>query len=640
MNRKRSIISLLLIFVIVAGCFVFVPPEKVEAATAYPGKDASFFTYMISKPSDRIKVTASLNQWFNTWKDGNRYPFRGIEYEDRSPYGAAQCWAYADNLLRAIVDDNLVDGENIEHVYLTSVKFNRDNFKKYFMDTPPGTHLRIKDRHSISLLRVGEETVKGKKEIYVYWTDCNWDHKNTIGYYRDTLDGFLNTYINNYYYTQLYISFYKKPKTYASTHNPARHYTLKFDANGGTGSIKSMKLQYGVRFNYPINSFKREGAKFLGWNLYRSSDSKWLYVDSDGRRDHWFKEGSQYNGYTKKLIKSGESDFAEGSYVDKDTVTAYSVWEHVQLPTKVWTRLSGGNRYSTMKSIIDTGFTKTGGTVILSSGETYKDALSASALAGLSNSPIVLTEKDRLNETTIAVLKRLKPKKVIVTGGTAAISEGVFDEVKKVTGVEPNRVYGTNAAETSAKLALEGKGKWKGGLAFISTTSNYKDALSAAPISYALGYPILLAQNGTDVTEPVLSALKTLGIKNVIILGGTMAVSSNVDSQLVNAGIKIKKRLAGSNAIATSRMIGEWGLSKGMLMNNVGIASSLNFPDALAGATLCGKNKAVILLADDSNNSNADFIKSKKAYIKRGYVFGGAAAVGLETFNKLTIATR
>ena len=638
MKRKNSFISLLLIFFIVAGCFIFVPAEKVDAATAYPGKSASFFTYNIKSTTDKTRVNKSLNQWFNTWKDGNRYPYRGSEYEDRSPYGAAQCWAYADNLLRAIVGDNLVAGKNITEGTL-NVEFNKDNILKYFKDTPPGTHLRIRKRHSISLLRVAEETVGGKKTIYVYWTDCNWDHHNTIGYYRDTIDGFVNTYTNNYWWTKIYISFYKKPKTYASTNNPARYYTLKFDANGGTGKMKDLKLQYGVRFNYPSNAFTRQDAKFVGWNLKRVSDGKWLYVNAYGEKDHWFTEGEQYKGYTKKLITSGMSDFAEGSYIDNDTVIAYSQWEHIKLPSKVWYRLEGENRYSTMKAVVEYGFKKTKGTVILSSGETYKDALSTSALAGLYNAPIVLTYKDQLSVSAKEVLQKLQPKKIIVTGGEMAVAEKVLTEVKAVTGVTPERIAGADAAETSAKLALEGKGKWKDGLAFISTTSNFKDALSAAPIAYAKGYPILLARNGQEITEPVLSALKTLGIKNVIILGGPVAVSSNVDSQLMNAGIKIKKRIAGPNAIATSEMIAAWGLSNGMVINNVGIASSLNFPDALAGAALCGKNKSVILLADDSNNSNVAFIKSKASSVKKGFVFGGLSAVGQETFNKLVRAT-
>ena len=72
-----------------------------------------------------------------------------------------------------------------------------------------------------------------------------------------------------------------------------------------------------------------------------------------------------------------------------------------------------------------------------------------------------------------------------------------------------------------------------------------------------------------------------------------------------------------------------------MSANKMGVATSQNFPDALAGAAFCGKNKSVLVLADDNANLNATFPKVYKTKVNQGYVFGGEMAVGKKTMTTL-----
>ena len=88
------------------------------------------------------------------------------------------------------------------------------------------------------------------------------------------------------------------------------------------------------------------------------------------------------------------------------------------------------------------------------------------------------------------------------------------------------------------------------------------------------------------------------------------------------------------NSISQSA-IAKWGIQNGLSANNMGVATSQNYPDALAGAALCGYNKSVLVLADDKAMTNASFPKAYKSVIKRGYVFGGEFAVGKKTFDQL-----
>ena len=43
-------------------------------------------------------------------------------------------------------------------------------------------------------------------------------------------------------------------------------YTIKFNANGGTGTMADQQKTYGVKTKAPTNKFKRKGYKFVGWN--------------------------------------------------------------------------------------------------------------------------------------------------------------------------------------------------------------------------------------------------------------------------------------------------------------------------------------------------------------------------------------
>lgn len=50
-------------------------------------------------------------------------------------------------------------------------------------------------------------------------------------------------------------------------------YTVKFDANGGSGSMKEQVYTYGKSQELSSNSFSREGYKFLGWSTDKSSST-------------------------------------------------------------------------------------------------------------------------------------------------------------------------------------------------------------------------------------------------------------------------------------------------------------------------------------------------------------------------------
>ena len=339
-----------------------------------------------------------------------------------------------------------------------------------------------------------------------------------------------------------------------------------------------------------------------------------------------------------KIVKNATSN-EDGEKVHTCVICGST--KSVRIPaTGPWHRLYGTGRYDTMRAIIREGFKETGGTVLVATGTGFKDALAAAGLAGLYDAPIILTDGKNLSSQAKAELVRLKPSRIYIAGGTFAVSDNVLKQIKTATNKTPVRLFGQNSSETSAKLALAGKGSWSN-TAIIATNKSFKDALSVAPLAYANKMPILLADNGKSVSKAVLNALKNCGIKNIIIVGGTAAVSDKAKGQLTGAGFKIKKRLWGNTGVETSAAIAKYGIENlGMSANMMGVATSQNYPDALAGAALCGHNKAVLVLADDKATANTSFPKTYKKSIRKGYVFGGTSAVGDKTMNMLINAVK
>ena len=301
-----------------------------------------------------------------------------------------------------------------------------------------------------------------------------------------------------------------------------------------------------------------------------------------------------------------------------------------------FTRLYGTGRYDTMKAIVLEPERPLGGAAIVATGTGFKDALAASGLAGVLNAPLILTDGKSLSSQAKEVIQKLKIDKIYIAGGEFAISKSVENELAKLVKNNIVRCAGANSAATSAELAKKGKGSWSGdNTAIIATNKSFKDALSVSPIAYAKKYPILLADNGQSLSGAVLDTLTDLGIKNAIIVGGELAVTPKVVSQLESKGIKVRERLSGGNALQTSEAIAKWGLKNGLTANRMGVATSQNYPDALAGAALCGYYKSVLVLADDKATYNTAFPKSYKTIVKKGYVFGGEFAVGADTFKAL-----
>ena len=113
---------------------------------------------------------------------------------------------------------------------------------------------------------------------------------------------------------------------YKTLQTVANHkYTIKYNSNGGTGSMSNTVVTYGVNTELRSNTFSAPNSTstFNGWYAHRSSDNKWFYKGSNG--EGWYEEGKQPSGYTKYLYKN-KAVVAYTSHTNGDTVTMYAQW--------------------------------------------------------------------------------------------------------------------------------------------------------------------------------------------------------------------------------------------------------------------------------------------------------------------------
>lgn len=299
-------------------------------------------------------------------------------------------------------------------------------------------------------------------------------------------------------------------------------------------------------------------------------------------------------------------------------------------------RVAGANRYETSVAAAR-AFTAAGTnptSVILASGENFPDALAASALSGEVNAPIVLTASDMLPESVMTYLNSVRPATVYIVGGEAAVSAAVEAQVRQMGTTTINRIGGRDRFETAAQIAVAAgtPAQLRGQrTALLATGANFPDALAAGAIAFQ-GHPILLTGRDT-LPDATLTAIRSLGVQQVVVLGGTAVISEAVANQLQAAGIQMI-RIAGSDRYETARMIANLAVTElGFTNAQVGVASGEQFPDALSAAPWLGRTRTPLVLAAQNTLPAAteQYLETNATSISQVTIFGGTAAISAST---------
>jgi len=283
-------------------------------------------------------------------------------------------------------------------------------------------------------------------------------------------------------------------------------------------------------------------------------------------------------------------------------------------------RRSGKDRFSTAAQISEETFSPGVKVVYIATGVNFPDALAGSAASGGAG-PILLVSKDTIPEATLAELKRLRPKRIVVLGGTGVVSRAVETTLRRhgTTSRQSGRDRYSTAAQISARHFNSGVP-----VVYVATGENYPDALTGGPAAAKLGGPILLTRKDT-VPAATVAELKRLKPRRIVVLGGTGVVSRAVEKALKGHTSGAVTRLAGADRYGTGAAISRNAYKPGVPI--VYIATGVNFPDALAGGAAGALDDGPVLLVSGASIPKATKDELTRLKPKRIVVLGGTAAV-------------
>ena len=222
---------------------------------------------------------------------------------------------------------------------------------------------------------------------------------------------------------------------------------------------------------------------------------------------------------------------------------AVSAGQQTQLTQAGFTtsRIGGASGYDTARLIAETppstyvGVNPDGErTAFVASGEGFADALVAGPLAYRSKFPVLLTTPGRLSEQARASLQKLEIDRVLIPGGTVAVSAATVREIEAL-GIVVQRFDGQNRNETAVKVAdyaYDVLG-YDSEHVNLAGGDDFPDALAGGAHAGLDAAPILLTATSDVVSESTLGFLTARKAELLAghVLGGTSAISQSAQDQ-------------------------------------------------------------------------------------------------------------
>ncbi|MEE8603270.1 Ig-like domain-containing protein, partial [Euzebya tangerina] len=279
----------------------------------------------------------------------------------------------------------------------------------------------------------------------------------------------------------------------------------------------------------------------------------------------------------------------EGGNTTTATVTV-TVLEGDGEPGAEVVRVAGDTRIETAILVAQIAYPDGAPWVVLARSDDYADALSGATIARQLNAPILLTSTGQLDSATSTEITRLGAENALILGGEVAVSAETAGQVADL-GLDVSRVGGVNRFDT-ARLVQANLDEPDGTTVYITEGENvdpqrgWPDALGVSSQAAFSQRPILLV-NATRLPQETIDALAASEATNVIVVGGTAAVSAEVEQQIADLGFDIE-RIAGATRYETLALLYQEGLALGLDPEVLWVATGLDWPDALTTGPVIG----------------------------------------------------
>ncbi|WP_219686126.1 cell wall-binding repeat-containing protein [Clostridioides difficile] len=300
-------------------------------------------------------------------------------------------------------------------------------------------------------------------------------------------------------------------------------------------------------------------------------------------------------------------------------------------------KLKGADRFETAIKISQSGWTKSD-TVVIVNGEdkSMVDGLTATPLASIKNSPILLSSNEKLPQKTVEELKRLSPSKVVVIGGNNSMPNSVVEAIKAVNSkISVQRIGGDTRYQTSINIAKEIDKTNNVSKLYIGAGNGEADSLSIASLAGKEKTPIVLTQKD-GVDNEAEQFIKSNKVSNIYFIGGVEKISNKAIEQvgkIANKDIS-NNRVAGQTRQETNAKVIDKFYSQSKL-DGVVVANQDKLIDALAVGPLAAKNNSPVILATNTLDKSQESSLKGKNSSKLFEVGGGIASSVIDKIKSL-----
>ena len=307
-------------------------------------------------------------------------------------------------------------------------------------------------------------------------------------------------------------------------------------------------------------------------------------------------------------------------------------------------RLNGKTRMGTSVQASEAAYPDGAAAAVLANagqGVPSPDALAAAGLAGALHAPVLLTPANVLSASVKTALGDLGVKTVYVIGGPHAISDTVVSALQGMGLTVVRQFEGKDRFQTAALIDayLYQNNLTASKTVFVANGATMIDAMSASPVIYHHGSPLLLVNTGqTSVASSVLSSLQADGVTQAVVLGGPNAVNAGIENQLAAAlGTSAVTRIYGQNRDQTAVAIDQHYFTNpsGVVVSANGSEGS-SFVDALSASALASMNDVPIVLSNPMGLAASTDTYLKQTKLQMGWVMGGPLALTAKVDAQLT----
>jgi putative cell wall-binding protein len=320
------------------------------------------------------------------------------------------------------------------------------------------------------------------------------------------------------------------------------------------------------------------------------------------------------------VVPPGSGSVAVGAAGPVATVPSPATFSYGS-PVGVFSRVAGATAIGTAIAVSQASFPNplSAKAVVLARDDFFSDALAGGPLAAAVDGPVLITES-AAQSATLDPAVETEIERVLAPGGTVyllggdlALSPNIDSELQGL-GYTTVRLAGADEFQT-AVLVAEQLGNPS--TIFEATGLNFADALSAVPAAIKLHGAILLTDG--PVQSPATAAYLAAHPDDTrYAIGGPLAAAG------ADPGATA---VYGTDLYDTSAAVAQTFFGAPSVL---GAATGTNFPDALAGGPLLGREGGPMLLVPPTGPlppTVVSYLSAVAAGVTSGMLFGGPLAV-------------